>query len=112
LVTVKQIVQAIDGRQVRGLRAGVLIAAAVQAALPVGLYFYIDRNANPMGDGLEWIAMVQALFIFVVFVPPALILGAINRLLVIGALFAGAGALVSLAYYAEIAREFAGHGAR
>ena len=108
MAAIKQIVHAIDGRQVRGLRAGVLIAAVVQAALPVGLYFYIDRNANPMGDGLEWIAMVPALFIFVVFVPPALILGAINRLLVIGALFAGAGALVSLAYYVQIAREFAG----
>jgi hypothetical protein len=100
----------LDGRHVRGLRSGVFIVAAAQALLPVGLIIYIARNANPLGDGMEWVAVVSALFIALFFVAPALILSAINRLLVFGALLAGAGVPVNLAFYVEIVREFSGRG--
>ncbi len=107
----EKVFKALDGRQVLGLRAGVFIVAAAQALLPIGLIIYIVRHANPMGDGMEWVVVVPALFIAAIFVAPALILSAINRLLIIGALVAGVGVLVSLAFYLEIASEFSGRGA-
>jgi hypothetical protein len=105
----KTIFRAIDGRQIAGLRRWLLTGALAQAALPVALYFYIGRHANPTGDGLEWAAFVPALFITAIFVLPALLLGVINRLLAIGAVLAGIGAVLNLVFYFEIAREFAGH---
>jgi hypothetical protein len=108
----KRIYRVLDGRQVKGLRAAVLIAALFQALLFVALVVYIDRNANPRGDGLEWIAAVPAFFIVVIFVAPAFLFGAINRLLTLGALFAGVGAIVSLVFYFEIVQEFATSGSR
>jgi hypothetical protein len=107
-----KVFKALDGQHVRGLRAAVFVVAAVQALLPVGLIIYIARNANPMGDGMEWVAVVPALLIAAIFVAPALILSAINRLLIVGTLFAGVGILVNLAFYLEIASEFSGSGAR
>ena len=105
----KTIFRAIDGRQIAGLRRWLLTGALAQAALPVALYFYIGRHANPTGDGLEWAAFVPALFITAIFIVPALLLGAINRLLTIGVALAGIGAVLNIVFYIEIAREFAGH---
>ena len=97
----------LDGRNISGLRAGIFIASAVQALLPAGLIFYIARNANPMGDGMEWVAMVPALFLAGLSAAPGLILSAINRLLIPGALWAVAGAILNLAFYTEVASELA-----
>ena len=96
----------LDGRNISGLRLAVFIVSAAQALLPVGLMVYIARNANPMGDGMEWVAMVPAVFIAGLFAAPALLSSVFNRLLIPGALWAIAGAVVSLAFYTEIAREF------
>ena len=63
-----------------------------------------------MGDGMEWVAVVPALFIAGFFAVPGLILSTINRLLIVGSLLSITGALVSLAFYLEIAREFSGKG--
>jgi hypothetical protein len=103
----KAIWRAVDGRQVPGLRRWLVAGAAVQALLLVALYYYIGRHANPMGDGLEWAAFIPALLITATFIIPALLLGVINRLLTVGAALAGIGALLNLAFYFEIAREFA-----
>ncbi len=102
----KKVFAVLDGRNIAGLRLAVLIGSAAQALLPVGLMVYIARNANPMGDGMEWVAMVPALFLAGLFAAPALLLSVINRLLIPGALWALAGAMLSLAFYIEIAREF------
>jgi hypothetical protein len=102
----KQLSGRLDGRNIRGLRLGVFIVSAAQALLPVGLIVYIARHANPMGDGMEWVALVPALLLAGLFAAPALLASVINRLLVPGALWAVAGAVLSLAFYAEIAREF------
>ena len=102
----RTIFHAIDGRDIKHLRAAVLIAGAVQTLLPIGLFVYLSYDTNPMGDGMEWVAIVPAVFYFLIFVLPALFLGAINRLLTIAALFAGAGAAVNLVFYTEIVREF------
>jgi len=104
----KDLFETIDGRAIGGLRAFVLGTGAVEAALPFLLFVYIDRNANPMGDGMEFVALVPAFLILIVFAAPALLLGAINRLLTLGAAFAGAGAVISIWFYADIIREFAG----
>jgi hypothetical protein len=106
----KKVFDFLDGRTIPGLRSGLLVVSVLQALLPLGLIFYIARHANPKGDGMEWVAMIPALFIAGFFAMPALILGAIKRLLIVGALLAIAGALVSFGFYTEIAREFSGAG--
>ncbi len=109
-LTLEKLFEGLNGQNIPGLRAGVFVVAAVQALLPVGLIVYIARNANPMGDGMEWVAVVPAQFIAGFFAAPGLILSSINRLLIVGALLSIAGALVSLAFYLEIASEFSGKG--
>jgi hypothetical protein len=61
-----------------------------------------------MGDGMEWVALVPATGILGLFVAPALIIGAINRLLILGALFAITGAVLNVLFFIEIARELVG----
>jgi hypothetical protein len=107
-LALQKVFGALDGRNIPGLRATTFVAAALQALLPAGLIATIAHNANPLGDGMEWVAVVPAIFIACLFAAPALILSAINRLLVVGVLIAIAGALVNLAFYLEIAREFSG----
>jgi hypothetical protein len=109
-VDFKGVFETVDGRGIGGLRTFVLIAGAVQAALPFLLFVYIDLKANPMGDGMEWVALVPGGLICIIFAVPALLFGAINRLLAVGAALAGAGALVSIWFYSEIIREFSGGG--
>jgi len=96
----------LDGRNIPGLRPAPFIVSAAQALLPLGLIVLIARHANPMGDGMEWVAMVPALFLAGLSAAPALLLSVSNRLLVPGALWAIAGAAVNFAFYTEIAREF------
>jgi hypothetical protein len=102
----KKIFGFLDGRNIPGLRIAVFIVSAAQALLPLGLIVYIARHANPMGDGMEWVAVVPALFLAGLSAAPALILSVINRLLILGALWVIAGTLVNLAFYTEIANEF------
>ena len=105
-VELKKVLGLLNGRDIPGLRLAIFIVSAAQALLPVGLIFYIARNANPMGDGMEWVAMVPALFLAGLSAVPGLLSSVINRLLIPGALWAIAGAAVNLAFYTEIAREF------
>jgi hypothetical protein len=96
---------ALNSRNISGLRAAVFVASAVQALLPLGLIVFIARHANPMGDGMEW---VPALFIAALTAAPGLIASIANRWLLAGLLWAIAGALLNLAFYAEIVSEI-GH---
>jgi hypothetical protein len=95
----------LDGRHIPGLRLALFIVSAAQALLPFGLAVFIARHANPMGDGLEWVGMVPALFLAGLSAAPGLILSSLNRLLVPGALWAIAGALLNYAFYAEVVSE-------
>jgi hypothetical protein len=99
---------ALNSRNISGLRAAVFVASAVQALLPLGLIVFIARHANPMGDGMEWVGMVPALFIAALTAAPGLIASIANRWLLAGLLWAIAGALLNLAFYAEIVSEI-GH---
>jgi uncharacterized membrane protein len=109
-LALQKVFDILEGRWIPGLRAAVFVVAAAQALLPLGLIVYIARNANPKGDGMEWVAVAPALFIAGFFAAPALILSRMNRLLIVAALLAIAGALVSYAFYAEITRELSGAG--
>src|SRR6266478_8737582 len=54
--------------------------AGTQTAFWFYTFRFIDVNANPMGDGLEWMAVFPFGFVFFGLVVPALLLGAIGRL--------------------------------
>jgi hypothetical protein len=96
------------GQDMRGLRVVVFIASAVQALLPLGLIVFIARHANPMGDGMEWVGVVPALFIAALTAAPGLIASINNRWLIGGLLWAIAGALLNYVFYAEVWSEL-GH---
>jgi hypothetical protein len=105
---IDQTIRTVNGWQFAGLRRAILITGAAQVALWCYLWAFIARHANPMGDGMEWVALVPATGILGLFVAPALIIGAINRLLILGALFAIAGAVLNVLFFIEITRELVG----
>ncbi len=102
--------QACDGPKFKALRAVVLIAAGLQVLFWLYFFFYIGQHSNPKGDGMEWVAVMPATLILAIFVVPALQFGTKNRMLLAGLLLAAAGALLNIAFFAEIAREFAESG--
>jgi hypothetical protein len=84
----------------RVLRLFVLAAAGAQTMIWFNTFRFIDVNANPMGDTLEWMAVFPFGLVLFGLVVPALLLGAIGRrLLSFGALLASAGlALMSSSF--------------
>lgn len=96
----------------RHLRAFVLVAAGAQAAFWLYTFRFIAVNANPMGDGMEWVAVMPFGFIFFAIVMPALLLGARGRALRLGALLVCLGLAFNLLLFLEIMDEFAGPAAR
>jgi len=107
-LALKKAFDVLKARDVTGLRAAVFIVSAVQALLPLGLIVFIARHANPMGDGMEWVGVMPALFIAALTAGPGLIASVNNRWLIAGLLWAIAGALLNFAFYTEIVREL-GH---
>jgi hypothetical protein len=93
----------------RFLRLFVLAAAGTQTAFWFYTFRFIDVNANPMGDGLEWMAVFPFGFVFLGLVVPALMLGAIGRLVRFGALLASAGLALNIIVFVEIVREMTSH---
>jgi hypothetical protein len=99
--------QVFDGPRFRALRAIVLILAGLQVLFWLYFFVYIGQHSNPMGDGMEWVAVMPATVILAVFAAPALTFGWNDRMLLAGLLLAIAGAGLNVAFFAEIAREFA-----
>jgi hypothetical protein len=90
----------------RRLRGAIYVAVAVQILLYLYLYIYIFQHSNPRGDGMEWVAVMPATFVLALGVGPAL--GLRNRRwLALGVLLAIVGVLLNIAFFLEIAREFA-----
>ena len=85
----------------------VLALAAAQTLFWFYLFIYIGQHSNPKGDGMEWVAMVPATLLFLAFAVPALLLGAIGRLLRFAVVLAGCGAVLNFLFFLEIASEFA-----
>jgi hypothetical protein len=91
------------------LRIFVLVAAGAQTAFWFYTFRFIDVNANPMGDGLEWTAVFPFGLVFFGLVVPALLLGAIGRLLRFGALLASAGLALNVLVFLQIVGEMTSH---
>ena len=89
------------------LRRIALIGGIAQVPCWLLFAFYISCKANPLGDGLEWVAMVPATGILVVLVAPALLFGAINRLLALAAGLVLAAAIFNVLLFVQVAEELA-----
>jgi hypothetical protein len=99
------------GTSRRVLRIFVLAAAGSQTAFWFYTFRFIHVNANPMGDGLEWMAVFPLGFVFFGLVVPALLLGTIGRFLRFGALLAPGGLAFNIVVFLQIVREMTSHAA-
>ncbi len=63
------------------LRLLILGGIALQALIYLYLFVFIGRHANPMGDGLEWVAIVPATVILAAGMIPSIGLCFSRRLL-------------------------------
>ena len=86
------------------LRVVINLAIAAQVVLWVGLVAYIAGHTNPRGDGMEWVAVAPATILLFLGVAPALGFRGRNRPFP-GVVIACLGVLLSIVYFAQIARE-------
>jgi hypothetical protein len=96
-----------DERRVRLYRIAIKIGVWVQVLLYLYLYVYIYQHSNPMGDGMEWVAIMPASFLLGVGAAPAYALGKRGRWLPFAVVLAAFGVIINVAFFLEIAREFA-----
>jgi len=94
------------------LRYFVIALAGVQTLYWLYTFRLIAVNANPMGDGMEFVAIMPFGFPFAALIVPALWLGARGRWLALAALLAIAGLILNVLLFMEIASELTGEGAR
>jgi len=88
------------------LRASVLFATAAEIVFLVFLTVFIWNRADPMGDGMEMVAVGAAfMFIFLPFTLPALVLAKESRYLVLSAILAGIAAFLYFALWLEVLDE-------
>jgi hypothetical protein len=87
------------------LRVTVLGLAAAQTAFWIYTWYYLIRNANPMGDGMELVATVPLTFIFLVFVLPGFLLALNRRALIAALVLLGIGLLANAALWTQILSE-------
>jgi len=90
------------------LRSFVLSAGSALTLFWIYTFYAIAAQANPKGDGMEWMAAFPMTLIFMLLTLPALIIGLFGRALIFGALVATASAFVNLWIWQEILAEFAG----
>ena len=96
------------------LRALVLLGAVAETLFWFWTFSYIGARANPMGDGMEWLAEVPMSLIFVFFTLPALRLArrGQGRSLWIAAVLVLVSAGANAFLWSEIVAEFAGTAVR
>jgi hypothetical protein len=104
--------QGSDERRVRRYRIAINIGIAIQVLLYLYLYVYIYQHSNPMGDGMEWVAIMPASFLLGVGAAPAYALSKRRRWLPLAIPLAAFGVVINVAFFLEIAREFAESAAR
>ena len=92
------------------LRRVAVFGGLAQGAFWLFFASYVTSHANPLGDGMELVAMVPETFILIGLVAPGLLLGLIGRWLVLGVVLVGAGAIFNVLLFIQIARELAGRG--
>jgi hypothetical protein len=114
----KSILGGMEGASAMGgiaqfVRYLIIAAAGAQAAYWLYTFrFLIAVNSNPLGDGLEFAAIVPFGFIFLALVVPALLLGLRGRMLPLAAALAVAGLILNVLLFIEIASELTHDGAR
>ena len=94
------------------LRRVTIGLAVAQTAYWLYSFRLIAVNANPMGDGLEFAAIVPFGFIFIVLVAPALLLGWMGRFLAFSAALAIVALILNVLLSLEITSELTGDGVR
>ena len=94
------------------MRPLTIVLAVTQTAYWLYTFRLIAVNSNPMGDGLEFVAIVPFGFIFIVLLAPALLLGWMGRFLAFGAALAIVALILNVLLSLEITSELAGDGAR
>jgi hypothetical protein len=92
----------------RGASAG----PAAQTVYWLYTFRLISMNANPMGDGMEFVAIVPLGLVFFALVAPSLMLGLQGRMLPLGAALAIAGLILNVLLFIEFASELTHDGAR
>lgn len=90
------------------VRLAAMIAASAEMAFWLYAFFYISRHANPLGDGLDWAAMVPLTIVALCLAFPALVLSPFRRAAWISAGLAGAAAIADIVIWTQILAEFAG----
>lgn len=97
------------GQRLRlALRVFVLAAGCTLTLFWIYTFYAIAEQANPKGDGMEWVAVAPMTLIFLLLTLPVLIIGLFGRALIFGALVALASAFVNVWIWREILAEFAG----
>jgi hypothetical protein len=100
------------GRIAQFVRYLIVALAGAQAAYWLYTFRLIAVNANPMGDGMEFVAIVPFGLVFLALVAPSLMLGMRGRMLPLGAALAVAGLVLNVLLFLEVASELTGDGAR
>ena len=93
-------------------RRFIIAVTTAQTAYWIYTFRLIAVNANPMGDGLEFVAVVPFGLVFITLVAPPLVLGIWGRMLPLGVLLAVAGLIANGLLFLEISSELTGGGTR
>jgi hypothetical protein len=93
------------------LRLITLAVAGIETLFWLYTFYYIDRHANPLGDGMEWLGEVPLTTIVVTLVVPALILAVIGHWYALAtklaALLAAAALVADVVVWTQLLGEFA-----
>jgi hypothetical protein len=90
------------------VRIAAILIAAADLVFWLYAFSYISRHANPLGDGLEWAAMMPLTAIALGLAFPALILSPFRRAAWIAAALGIAAAAANVVVWMQILGEFVG----
>ena len=89
------------------VRLAAMALAAAEIIFWLYAFFYISRQTNSLGDGLEWAAMVPLTIVALCLAFPALVLSPFQRAAWIAAGLAITAAVADLVIWTRVLAEFA-----
>jgi heme/copper-type cytochrome/quinol oxidase subunit 1 len=89
------------------VRLAALAVAIADIVFWLYAFSYISRHANPLGDGMEWAAMVPLTIIALCLAFPALVLSPFLRAAWIAVGLAFAAAIADIVVWTQVLGEFA-----
>jgi hypothetical protein len=89
------------------VRLTAMALAAAEIVFWLYAFLYVSRLANPLGDGLEWAAMVPLTLIALGLAFPALVLSPYRRAAWVAAGLAIAAAIADVIVWTQVLGEFA-----